>query len=178
MKRCLTRCLIAVLLLGSGPPAWADGKIGVVLFERIFRESQLAKRAEKKVGDEFSARDQELAKLAEQMKRLQDDLQKQAITLSESDLQKRQQQLNAMNSEFQRKQRGFGEDLRQRQDEELREITNRVNRAVEQVASAENYDIIVDKAVWITRGVDITDKVIQMIDDPRPPQPQPKSKSK
>ena len=170
MKRTLTICLELALLLAVVSPARADGKIGVVLIERILQESQLAKRAEKKVSDEFSARDKELSKFAEQVKKAQDDLQKQSLTLSESDVQKRQQQLNAMTAEFQRKQRGFGEDLRHRQDEELREITTSVTRMVAQIASAENYDIIVDKAVWITRGVDITDKVIKAIDEARPPQ--------
>ena len=48
-----------------------DFRVGVVDIERILRESAPAMKAEKKIEKEFSARDQEIKKLAKQAKDLQ-----------------------------------------------------------------------------------------------------------
>ena len=60
--------LAALVGLLVGPPAAAqsEGKIGFVNTDRILRDAAPAVRAQKKIEGEFSKRDQELAKLAEQ----------------------------------------------------------------------------------------------------------------
>src|SRR5437870_13156553 len=59
-------------------------KIGYVNTERILREAAPAVRAQKKIEAEFQKRDQELARVAEQLKRMQDDIEKNSVTMSES----------------------------------------------------------------------------------------------
>ena len=55
----------------------STGKIGFVNTERILRDAAPAQRAQKKIEAEFQKRDQELAKVAEQLKRMQDDLEQE-----------------------------------------------------------------------------------------------------
>jgi outer membrane protein len=52
--------------------------------ERILRDSAPAMRAQKQIEGEFQKRDRELAGIADQLKRMQDDLEKNAMTLTEN----------------------------------------------------------------------------------------------
>ena len=60
-------------------------KIGFVNMDRLLREAAPAVRALKKLEKEFGPRDQELQKLAKQGKDLQVQLEKEGVTMAESD---------------------------------------------------------------------------------------------
>jgi len=158
--------LLAAFAVGS--PAQSEGRVGYVNLERILRDSAPAVRAQKKLEQEFAKRDQELGKLAEQLKRMQDALEKNAVTMSDSDRGKREREFADLNREFQRRQREAREDFNQRRNEELSGVIERANRAVKQIAEAEKYDIIFQEAVWASPRIDITDKVIKALDDSKP----------
>ena len=64
----------------------AELKIGFIDQERITRESAPAERASKQLEKEFAPRSQELQKREAQIKSLQGQLEKDALTMSESDL--------------------------------------------------------------------------------------------
>ena len=146
-------------------PALAQGKIGFVSLDRILRDAAPAVRAQKKIEAEFAKRDQEIAKLAEQLKLSQGAFEKNAATMSESDRRNRERELTDLNREFQRKQREFREDLNQRRNEELAGVLERANRVVRQIAESEKFDIVFQEAVWADPRIDITDKVVKALDD-------------
>ena len=159
---------LQLAFVATGSTAQAEGRVGYVNLERILRDSAPAVRAQKKLELEFAKRDQELGKLAEQIKRQQNTLEKNAVTMSDSDRAKREREFNDLNREFQRKQREAREDFNQRRNEELSGVIERANRAVKQIAEAEKYDVIFQEAVWASPRIDITDKVIKALDDGKP----------
>jgi Skp family chaperone for outer membrane proteins len=110
----------------------------------------VAQRAQKKIEQEFSKRDRELATMAEQLKKTQESLERNAMTMSESDRQRSEREFNDLNREFQRKQRQFREDLTQRRNEELGAVIERANRAVKLIAEAEKLDVVFqnEHVVW------------------------------
>ena len=68
---------IALLLLCVAFPAMslaADLKIGFVNTEKLFRESPLAVKAQKKLEKEFQSREQEIQKQVKQARELQNHL--------------------------------------------------------------------------------------------------------
>lgn len=156
--------------LGVAGPALAQSHIGFVSLERILREAPVAQRAQKKIEQEFSKRDRELAAMAEQLKKAQESLERNAMTMSESDRQKSEREFNDLNREFQRKQRQFREDLAQRRNEELGAVIERANRAVKLIAEADKLDVVFqnDHVVWASPRIDITDKVIKALEDSAP----------
>ena len=156
------------LLAPGFAQAQAEGRIGFVNTERILRDAVPAQRAQKKIEAEFQKRDQELAKVADQLKRMQDELEKNSVTMSESQRRNRERDFNDLNREFQRKQREFREDLNQRRNEELAQVVEQANRVIRQVAEAEKYDIIFQDAVYASPRIDITDKVIRVLEG-KPP---------
>jgi outer membrane protein len=160
--------LLPLLGFAGGSPAQAEGKIGFVNLDRILRDAAPAVRAQKKLEGEFARREQELAKLAEGLKRMQETLEKNVMTMSESERQKREREFGELNRDFQRKQRELREDFNQRRNEELASVLERANRAVRQIAEAEKFDIIFQEAVFASPRIDITDKVIRALDDGAP----------
>jgi len=155
--------------LGVVNPALAQSSIGFVSLERILKEAPAAQRAQKKLEQEFSQRGQELSKMSEQLKKMQGNLEKNAVTMSESERQKREREFGDVNRDFQRRQREFNEDLAQRRKEEFDGVLERANRAVKQIAEAEKLDIVFqnEQVVWASTRIDITDKVIKVLEDNR-----------
>lgn len=160
----------AALCLAALPaPAAAQNKIGFVNTERILRDAIPAQRAQKKIEAEFAKRDQEMQKIAEQLKRMQDELDKDGVTMSESQRRNREREFGDLNRDFQRKQREFREDLNQRRNEELAQVIEQANRVIRQLAEQEKYDIIFQDAVFATPRIDITDRVIKALEGSKPP---------
>ena len=144
--------------------AHAQGsKIGFVNTERILRDSIPAKAAQTKIEAEFKKREDDLQKLAANLRNLAQKFEKDAPVLSESDRNKRQRELANLDADIQRKRREFQEDLNARKNEEQQIVVERANRAVKQVAEAEKYDVIFQEAVYINPKHDITEKVIKAL---------------
>jgi len=160
--------LAAAFLLAFAPAAMAEGKFGFVNTERIMRDSAPAQRAQKKIEGEFSKRDQDLTRIAADLKRMQEELEKNAVTMSESQRRAKERDLTEADRDFQRKRREFQEDLNQRRNEELAQVLEQANRAIRQIAEQEKYDIIFQDAVYANPRIDITDKVIKALEG-KPP---------
>jgi outer membrane protein len=162
--------IFAAALVLAAAPAWAQtSKLGFVNTERILRDAAPAQRAQKKIESEFRKRDQELAKIAAELKRRQDDLDKNSVTMSDTDRRNKEREFGDLNRDFQRKQREFREDLNQRRNEELAQVVAEANRVIRQIAEQEKFDIIFQDAVFASPRIDITDKVIKALDSGKPP---------
>jgi outer membrane protein len=173
-KTAVATVLAAALATGALPlraqqPPPLSGKLGFVNTERILRDAVPAQRAQKKIEAEFQKRDQELAKIAEQLKRMQDDLDRNSVTMGEATRRNREREFADLNRDFQRKQREFREDLNQRRNEELAQVVELANRVIRQIAEQEKFDIIFQDAVFASPRIDITDKVIRALEAGKPP---------
>jgi len=143
----------------------AEFKIGFLDAERINRESAPAVRASKELEKEFAPRIQELQRQERQLKDLQASIEKDGMTLSESERNRREQELARQGREFQRAQREYREDLNQRRNEKLADLFQRANRVIQQIAEAEKFDLILQEAVYRSSRIDITDKVLKALGD-------------
>ena len=154
---------LLVALMASLPVSYASAseplKIGYVNTQRIFRDAPTAVKAAKKIEAEFSKRDKDLQQMAKQVQSLQDSLEKNAVTMPESERRAKEKDLNEQSREFQRKQREFREDLNLRQNEE------KANKAIKQLAEAEKFDLILQDVVWVSPKLDVTEKVIKALSE-------------
>ncbi|MGQ0546124.1 MAG: OmpH family outer membrane protein [Betaproteobacteria bacterium] len=160
--------LLLSLALPALPAAAQELKLGFVNTQRVLSQAAPAVRAQKRIEAEFQKRDQELARIAEQLKRMQDDLDRNAVTMGEAQRRNKERDFGELNRDFQRKQREFREDLNQRRNEELTQVIDQANRIIRQIAEQENFDIIFQDAVYASKRIDITDKVIKAL-DAKPP---------
>ncbi|HUX31718.1 MAG TPA: OmpH family outer membrane protein [Thiobacillus sp.] len=144
-------------------PALADTKIGFVNTEKLLREAPLSVAAQKKLEREFATRDQELQKLAKQARDLQLQLDKDGVTMSDSERKAKERDLGNLNRDLQRQGREFREDLNLRRNEELGQIQERARRAIQEIARAEKFDLVIEQAVYVDPKNDITDRVMKAL---------------
>ncbi len=153
-------------MLASGAALFAqDLKIGFVSTERVFREAPPALKALKKLEKEFAPREAEIKKVAERAQALQVKLEKEGVTMSASQRRDRESELGRLTRDLQRMQREFREDLNLRKNEELETVLQRANKVINAIAEKENYDLILQEAVYRSPRMDITDKVIEALGD-------------
>jgi outer membrane protein len=164
MNRITQFLVVAGVTLAFSSLATAqEFKIGFVNTDRIFREANSALTAQTKLQQEFAKREKDLTGQGDALKGLSDKLERDAPTLTPSQLSTRQKQLAEQDRDFQRKRREFQEDLNARKNEELQAVLERANRVVKQVAEAEKYDLVLQEAVYINPKHDITDKVVKVL---------------
>lgn len=138
-------------------------KVGYVNTQRIFRDSPAAQKAAKKLEGEFAKRDQDLQRMSKQLQGLQENLEKNAVTMAEADRRAKEKEFGELSREFQRKQREFREDLNLRQNEENAAVIEKANKAIKQIAESDKYDLILQDVVWVSPKLDITDRVIKVL---------------
>lgn len=175
MKKQLISASLALAAL-TAAPSWIasahageeTAKVGWVNVDRILRDSTPAKAALGKIEQDFSKRTKDLQDQAAKLKAMNDKFEKDALTMPESERNRKQRELSDSDKDFQRRQREFREDLSQRQFEERQVILDRAEKVIRQIAEAEKYDIILQEPpVFVSSKVDITDKVIRILNGGR-----------
>ena len=155
--------LIPILLMAVFSQAHAaDFRIGVVDTERILRESVPALKAEKRIEKEFAVRDQDIKKVSQQVKDIQTFLDKEGMTLPDAERRNKERELDNLNVNLQRLQREFREDLNLRKNEELVVVLGQ-DKAIQQIAESEKYDLVLQEAVYRNPKIDITEKVLKFL---------------
>nr|WP_051537593.1 OmpH family outer membrane protein [Nitrosomonas cryotolerans] len=158
--------MVIVSISGSLDSDANEIKIGVVNTEKILRESAAAVRAQKSIEQEFLLRDEQIKKMANQAKILQDRLEEDSTAMAEAERRNLERDLANLSREYQRAQRQMREDLSVRQNDEYGLILERTNHAINSIAETERYDLILQlqDSVYRSQRIDITDKVIQALD--------------
>ncbi len=143
--------------------AVAQSRIGFVNTERIFRESDAAKRAEKKLEGEFSRRERELGELTTRLRTEGERFQKDLPVMNETQRSQRQRTLGDLELDVNRKQREFNEDVNRRRNEEFSTVLQAANRALKQIAEKEGLDAVFQDAAYANPKLDLTDKVLKVL---------------
>ncbi len=163
LKRLFLILVVMTMACTGSMAVAADLKVGFIDAERINKESAPAERASKQLEKEFAPRAQELQRREAQIKTMQGQLEKDALTMSENERRTKEQELGRLTLDFQRMQREYREDLNLRRNQELSALFERANRVIRQIAEAEKYDIIFQEAVYRNPKIDITDKVLKAL---------------
>ena len=161
----MLKCMLVTSFLAF---AWsanaAELKIGYVQVDKILQEAPQTAESGKKLEKEFSPRTQELERMQKQIRDIESGLDKNSLTLSETERRNKERDISNLKIEFQRKQRELREDVNLRKNEELGSLQDRINKAVTAVAEAEGYDLVIYSGVaFASKKVDITDKVLKSL---------------
>jgi outer membrane protein len=163
--------VVALAAVAAQPASAQELKIGYVNSERVLREAAPAQAAQKKLEAEFGKRQREMTEAEQRLKAAADKLEKDGPTLAAADRARRERELVEQDRDLQRKRREFQEDLNQRRNEELSAVVERANRAIKQIFDSEKYDLILQEVIFAGPRVDITDKVIRVLNAPAPAAP-------
>ena len=164
MNKMLKYMLVTSFLAFAWSANAAELKIGYVQVDKILQEAPQTAESGKKLEKEFSPRTQELERMQKQIRDMESALDKNGLTLSETERRSKERDISNLKIEFQRKQRELREDVNLRKNEELGSLQDRINKAVTAVAEAEGYDLVIYSGVaFASKKVDITDKVLKSL---------------
>jgi len=164
VSKLLKGLLLTVFLFGSYTINAAELKIGYVQVEKILQDAPQTTESSKKLEKEFAPRSQELEKMQKQIRDLETALDKDSLTMSETDRKNKERDVSNIKIEFQRKQRELREDVTMRKNEELAALQDRINKAVTTVSETEGFESVVYSGVaYASKKIDITDKVLKSL---------------
>jgi len=164
LSNILKNLILASLLTFTISAQSAELKVGYVQVDKILQEAPQTAESGKKLEKEFSPRSQELDRMAKQIKDLETALDKDGLSITEAERRSKERDVQNIKTEFQRKQRELREDINLRKNEELGSLQDRINKAVQSVAKAENYDLVMYSGVaYAADKIDITDKVLKLL---------------
>lgn len=150
------------MLLVSANLMAADFKFGYVNTERIYREAAPAQAIQKKLEREFADRRNELKKMEARARDLEAQLGR--ANLPAADRKKAEREMAGLDRDYRAKAREFSEDFNQRRNEEFAAVQERANRLLRQIAEKEQYDLILQDAVYVNPKYDLTPKVLKELE--------------
>jgi outer membrane protein len=164
LRHILRNLVLASLVTFALSAQSAELKVGYVQVDKILQEAPQTAESGKKLEREFSPRSQELDRMSKQIKELEAALDKDGLAVTETERRNKERDIQNIKIEFQRKQRELREDINLRKNEELGSLQDRINKAVQTVAKAESYDLVMYSGVaYATDKIDITDKVLKLL---------------
>lgn len=155
-----------IFLLGLSSSVSADVKIGFVNSSMLLERAPQAEAATVDLEREFADRERAIRQAQEEIQELENQLSRDAITMSEGDRSQKEQEINRKVRDLQRMQSNFRDDLNLRKNEELGRLQRLVLRAIREVAQTQGYDLVLSEGVvYSADRVDLTDEVLTQLQD-------------
>jgi outer membrane protein len=158
----LTALVVAAVLMMSGA---AFAKIGVVNFQKVLSTSDSGKSVYNKLKSKAAEFDNELEKLSKEIKKLQDDFEKQADLLTPEAKDKKSADINRLIREFNGAKKDYSNQIQRIEARYLKDIESEVLNITEKLGKELDYELIVEfqhaGVMYYSDKVDITDIVIE-----------------
>ncbi|QLA17353.1 OmpH family outer membrane protein [Desulfolutivibrio sulfoxidireducens] len=160
-----TLCFVAALMILPLSAA-AQGKVGVVNLDEAFANSQAGKTALAQLKTKFEAREKTLAQQGEDLKKIQADLQKKSVALS-------QDAMKSQVADFEGKARKYTEDRNKLQQEAqeaqqqlLQPLLTRLQKVMSDFAKKGGYSVLMEarSVPYFDPALDVTDAIRQEFD--------------
>jgi len=145
---------------------YADTKIGVVKLDVLFKEIPIYKQSQNNLKKEFKPKADELKKLETSWNKLNDDYLKNERTMSKIDRKEKIKEINQTEKKFRSKQQKLQQELQSKQNSELQRIRIIVEKAINEYAEKNDYDLILradGTTLFAKKYVDITQDIINIL---------------
>lgn len=169
--KCLLRATVLGLALGIPvgsviPTADAHAESLSVVFvdvDKVVKECDEGKAADLALKTEQAKRQDEISVRELEIKKLQDDLEKQAKAFSAAAIEKKAAQYQQAVIDYQNLVLKFNKDLEAKDRELFDPIEKRVKQMLREIALRDGYDMILNKrsVPYGRKDLDLTDKVTQ-----------------
>jgi len=156
--------LVFAFLLPANVVLAQNIKIGYVNAVKVIEKAPQGEAALKKLESEFAPRDKRLVSMQKEIKQLEDDLEKNALIMTDTDRREKERGILIMKRNLRRATQEFREDYNLRRNEELAVLQKIVKKAIVEIAKQEKYDLIVHEGtIYASSTIDITDKVLEKL---------------
>jgi outer membrane protein len=163
-KRIIILSLFFLSLVSNS--LYADTKIGVVKLDILFKEIPIYKESQNNLKKEFKPKADELKKIENSWNKLNDDYLKNERTMSKNDRKDKIKEINETEQNFRSKQQKLQQELQAKQNSELQRIRIIVEKAINEYAEKNDYDLILradGTTLFAKKYVDITQDIINIL---------------
>ena len=167
---CLGVCFILNLFVGL-PAGFGQqsSKVGILDPQAVIEQSIPGKKVLSTLKEHATVRQKLLASDEEELKKIQDQIQKG--TKSEAEIKEMQGQLQTRLEDYQRRAKEFQQEMALKQQELVLEFMNKIETATKAVAEKHDFSLIIDKGsaktlkivLFAAKGLDITDEVVKEV---------------
>ncbi len=158
--------LIALLLLAA--PALAETKIAYVDLQKALNLSKTGVEAKQQIGVQVKKYEGEFKAKQDELMKLKEELEKQAVLLSDDAKAKKERDFQQNVKELQRFQKDIKEELQQRDTEFTKRILNELFEILQTIGKDGGYTMILEKnegaVIYADAGVDLTEQLIKAYD--------------
>lgn len=160
--------LSLLLVVVSFAFAQAQAKIAVVNSQDVLEKSIEGKRVLNQLAEQDKKNQDQLAKLDEEIRKLETRLNTQRLTLSEEALLQLNSDLTKKRTERTRLSEDMARDMQELQYRLYTRLQNELIPIIEQIGKEKGFDLILDLgrsgAVYVNPAIDITEEVIKRYD--------------
>jgi len=154
--------LAAVFLI----PVWAVAqgpKIGYVNAPKLIESAPQGEAAIKELEAEFGPREKELRAMRDQIRRLEDEIEKDGLVMKEGERREKENSIKELDRNLKRLREELREDYNLRRNEELADLQRIVTKAIVEIAKQQEYDLILQDSVYVSPNLDITEQVLEKL---------------
>ncbi len=155
--------LLAVLLMTAvSLPAWsADLKVGVISMQKLLTQAPQVEAINQKLQKRFSGPKDELDKMADDIQKLEKEIKRNELMMTESKLKKSKEDMMAKIQAYRAKESRLSQELKTVQQQELSVFKGVIAKVLQKVATEGKYDLILNDGVMYAKpSLDITDKIL------------------
>ncbi|VAW61727.1 hypothetical protein MNBD_GAMMA09-3887 [hydrothermal vent metagenome] len=162
MKKIIATIMFAVFI--TTPLASYADKVGFVNINLLFSKYDEMQGIQKKMGEKFGSKQQELEKLATSIKALGKEIKTNELLMTESKLEGSKKKLNNMLVEMRQKEMTFKGELQEAQNKEMGKFRKIIFEMVKKYAEDKAFDMIInDGVVFVSPRVDVTNDILQIL---------------
>jgi outer membrane protein len=167
MKR-LIGLVLALFLLTVVPVLAAEVKLGYVDLQKALNLSESGKAAKEKIQKKVKDHEGAIDSRQKELKKLKDELEKQALLLSEEARGAKERDYQQKLKEFQRYTKDIQDELQQQDADFTRQILEDLFKVIKGIGEKEGYTMILEQSesslLYADDKIDLTDKVIKAYD--------------
>ena len=168
MNKLFCALSVSALMLGSSLTSVAQAaeqKIGVIHMQSIFQQLPQREVIQQKLQKEFSERYDEIKKIQAKLVKLDEKNKRDGAVMSSDQKTKLIRDAEALQSDYKLKGKALQEDVRRRQGEEENKLLQKIRKAIDEVAKADKYDVILQSGAvsYIDKKFDISAKIAKKV---------------
>ena len=155
----LTMCLMMAFSAYA-----AEGKFGVVDFQKVLATSNAGKAAKEQITKEGKKMEEELKIKGDEIEELRKKFEKESPVMSKEARDEKQRDIRIKIGDAQALQKKYADDFKSVEGKLIKQIQKDVFEIVEDMGKKESYQMIIEKTavLYSPESVDITDKLIQL----------------
>jgi outer membrane protein len=166
MKRAFAAIFLVLIISFSAEIVSAgDVKIGVIDLTKVIEMSDEGKKAKKEMSKKIEDAEGEVKKFEEKLVSMKIDIEKEAMLISDEELEKREREYQDEFLKYQRIVEDYQNEIKEKDTELAELIISKTKEIVDKIGEEEGYTVILEETdsmvLYHDDAIDISDRVIR-----------------